>query len=71
MLNLDDFKKAHKSISPYINYTPLIHSLELSKNLEFYLKKYQKKKYKYLFHGDDYQVLFTAPINKIYLIKTK
>ena len=33
MLNLDDFKKAHKSISPYINYTPLIHSLELSKNL--------------------------------------
>ncbi len=38
MLNLDDFKKAHKSISPYINYTPLIHSLELSKNLEVYLK---------------------------------
>ena len=38
MLNLDDFKKAHKSISPYINYTPLIHSLELSKNLKVYLK---------------------------------
>tara|TARA_E500000331_G_scaffold187399_1_gene180355 strand:+ start:3657 stop:4607 length:951 start_codon:yes stop_codon:yes gene_type:complete len=38
MLNLDDFKKAHKSISPYINYTPLIHSLSLSKNLEVYLK---------------------------------
>ena len=38
MLNLDDFKKAHKSISPYINYTPLIHSLALSKNLEVYLK---------------------------------
>ena len=38
MLNLDDFKKAHKSISPYVNYTPLIHSLELSKNLEVYLK---------------------------------
>ena len=38
MLNIDDFKKAHKSISPYINYTPLIHSLALSKNLEVYLK---------------------------------
>ena len=38
MLNLDDFKKAHESISPYINYTPLIHSLALSKNLEVYLK---------------------------------
>ena len=38
MLNLDDFKKAHKSISPYINYTPLIHSLALSKNFEVYLK---------------------------------
>ena len=38
MLNLNDFKKAHKSISPYINYTPLIHSLALSKNLEVYLK---------------------------------
>ena len=38
MLNLDDFKKAHKSISPYINYTPLMHSLALSKNLEVYLK---------------------------------
>ena len=38
MLNLNDFKKAHKSISPYIKYTPLIHSLALSKNLEVYLK---------------------------------
>ena len=38
MLNLNDFKRAHKSISPYINYTPLIHSLALSKNLEVYLK---------------------------------
>ena len=38
MLNLDDFKKAHESISPYIKYTPLIHSLELSKNLDVYLK---------------------------------
>ena len=38
MLNLDDFKKAHKSISPYINYTPLIRSSALSKNLEVYLK---------------------------------
>ena len=38
MLNLEDFKKAHKSISPYISYTPLIHSMPLSKNLEVYLK---------------------------------
>ena len=38
MLNLEDFKKAHKSISPYINHTPLIHSTALSKNIEVYLK---------------------------------
>ena len=38
MLNLDEFNNAHKSISPFINYTPLIHSLALSKNLEVYLK---------------------------------
>ena len=38
MLNLEDFKKAHQSISPYISYTPLIHSTALSKNLEVYLK---------------------------------
>ncbi len=47
-----------------------LNSIPISKNLEFYLKKHQKKKYKYLFHGDDYQVLFTAPINKRYLIKS-
>jgi len=38
MLKIEDFKKAHKSISPYINYTPLIHSTALSKDLQVYLK---------------------------------
>ncbi len=38
MLNLEDFKKAHKSIAPYVSYTPLIHSAALSKNLDVYLK---------------------------------
>ena len=38
MLNLNDFKKAHKSIAPYISYTPLIHSNALSNDLDVYLK---------------------------------
>ena len=38
MLNLNDIKKAHKSIAPYISYTPLIHSNALSNDLDVYLK---------------------------------
>ncbi len=38
MLKLEDFKKAHKSISNYINYTPLIRSNILSNGLNVSLK---------------------------------
>ena len=38
MLKLEDFKKAQKSISSYVAYTPLIHSKALSQSLEVYLK---------------------------------
>ena len=39
-------------------------------NLEVYLKKYNKKKYRYLFNGDDYQILFTSHIKNRSLIKS-
>jgi len=44
--------------------------IPISKNLQIYLKKYNKKKYQYLFNGDDYQILFTAPLKKRTLIKS-
>jgi len=44
--------------------------IPISKNLQIYLKKYNKKKYQYLFNGDDYQILFTAPLKKRPLIKS-
>ena len=47
-----------------------INKIPTSKNLQFYLKKYNKKKYQYLFNGDDYQILFTAPFKKRSLIKS-
>ncbi len=47
-----------------------INKIPTSKNLQFYLKKYNKKKYQYLFKGEDYQVLFTAPSKKRSLIKS-
>jgi len=47
-----------------------LNKIPISKNLEFYLKKYNKKKYQYLFNGDDYQILFTAPIKKRSFIKS-
>ena len=47
-----------------------IDKIPISKNLEYFLKKYNKKKYKYIFNGDDYQILFTAPLNKRFLIKS-
>ena len=43
--------------------------IPISKNLEFYLKKYNKKKFNYLFNGDDYQILFTASKKNRSLIK--
>ena len=41
-----------------------VNKIPISKNLEFYLKKYKKLKTQYLFNGDDYQILFTAPKKK-------
>jgi threonine dehydratase len=38
MINLNQIKEAHKNISPYINYTPLLHSSYLSKDRKVYLK---------------------------------
>ena len=37
-----------------------VNKIPISKNLEYYLKKYKKKKINYIFNGDDYQILFTA-----------
>jgi len=47
-----------------------VNKVPISKNLENYLKKYNKKKNKYLFKGDDYQILFTASIKNRSLIKS-
>jgi len=47
-----------------------LNMIPVSKKLENYLKKHNKKKYQFIFHGDDYQVLFTAPIKKRSLIKS-
>ena len=47
-----------------------VNKIPISKNLEFYLKKYKKLKTKYLFNGDDYQILFTASKKKRLLIKS-
>ena len=38
MVNLDQIRKAHINISPYINRTPLVYSEYLSKNRNVYLK---------------------------------
>ena len=37
-----------------------INKIPISNKLKFYLIKYKKNKIKYLFKGDDYQILFTA-----------
>ena len=47
-----------------------INKIPISKKLEIYLNKYNKKKNKYLFNGDDYQILFTASKKKRLLIKS-
>ena len=47
-----------------------VNKIPISKNLKFYLKRYNKKKNLYLFNGDDYQILFTAPKKKRSLIKS-
>ena len=47
-----------------------INKIPTSKNFVFYLKKYKKLRTQYLFNGDDYQILFTAPERKRLLIKS-
>ena len=47
-----------------------INKIPISKNFVFYLKKYKKPRIQYLFNGDDYQILFTAPERKRLLIKS-
>jgi len=47
-----------------------VNKIPISKNLEFYLKKNKKKRIQYLFNGDDYQILFTAPKSNRSLIKS-
>ena len=47
-----------------------VNKIPISKNLEFYLKKYNKKRIQYLFNGDDYQILFTSHIKNRSLIKS-
>ncbi len=47
-----------------------INKIPISKTLLFYLKKYKKLRTQYLFNGDDYQILFTAPERKRLLIKS-
>ena len=46
-----------------------VNKIPISKYLEIYLKKYNKKRSTYLFNGDDYQILFTAPVKNRSLIK--
>ena len=47
-----------------------LNKIPISTQLKVFLKKYNKKKNKYLFTGDDYQILFTAPKKKRSLIKS-
>ena len=47
-----------------------VNKIPVSKYLEIYLKKYNKKRSTYLFNGDDYQILFTAAVKNRSLIKS-
>ena len=53
-----------------LSFEIFLNKIPISKNLKFYSKKYNKKIYQYLFSGDDYQILFTAPLKKRFLIKS-
>ena len=47
-----------------------VNKIPISKNLKFYLKKYDKRITHHLFNGDDYQILFTASKKNRSLIKS-
>ncbi len=65
---ISDMKKLinKQKLSFHIN----VNKIPISKNLEFYLKKYKKLRTQYLFNGDDYQILFTASQKNRSLIKS-
>ena len=46
-----------------------INKIPISINLKYFLSRYNKKKQKYLFAGDDYQILFTASEKNRVIIK--
>ena len=54
----------------FLSFEINVNKIPISKNLEVYIKKYNKVKNQFLFHGDDYQVLFTASKKKRLLIKS-
>ena len=56
-------KQQNLSFSIYVDKIPI------SKMLQSYLKKYSKPKTQFIFNGDDYQILFTAPRKKRDFIK--
>ncbi len=47
-----------------------INKIPISINLKYFLDRYNKKKQKYLFAGDDYQVLFTSSVKNRGIIKS-
>jgi len=47
-----------------------VNKIPTSKNLEIYLKMYNKERSQYLFNGDDNQILFTALKKNRSLIKS-
>ena len=56
------------------NYCIYENKIPLSNKLKFLIKKYKLKKENYLFNGDDYQILFTAPKkhrNQLFKISSK
>tara|TARA_Y100001970_G_scaffold277499_1_gene381818 strand:- start:23 stop:982 length:960 start_codon:yes stop_codon:yes gene_type:complete len=54
----------------FLSFEINVNKIPISKNLEVYIKKYNKVKKQFLFNGDDYQVLFTASQKKRLLIKS-
>ena len=61
----------HKLINKQkLSFSIGLDKLPISKNLSYFLKQYKFKKDSIIFHGDDYQTLFTANKNKRRLIKS-
>ncbi len=52
-----------------LSYTIFVEQIPISKILQSYLKKNNKPKTQFIFNGDDYQILFTAPRKNRGLIK--